>query len=534
MSTSIKANGERVRVSSPSLAPTTRVNEDRTRLGGSSKHRWSVRRIIAAGILLLLLFPYDREVVGKCRVIPLRQMSIRAQVPGEILAVFVSEGDSVQAGQIIGKLDDREYLKELRGMRAERDQLQAELDKLQTGPRAEDLAIAQEELALEQARLAHHETDLKIKSQLLESDTVPEVVIARADLELQRAQLAHDESELLRKSRLAETNSVPEVAIAREELELEKLRLAHDEEGLVRTEELYKQKAASDEELVDARFARDSSLHRVPSAQAKLDKAIQDSDEDLARTRLSRDSGIQLVAAAVGKLAREQRDTAEDLNQTRLERDSQIHLVASADENLKKLETGAREEDLRAKRAEIEKIVANIDYYTKAVELTEIKAPIDGRVITPYLSESLGHALEIGDLIAVVQDASQLTVEIAAEESAGALIHPGLKTAVRLYGLDGDLNAGHVRSIAGATSSRDEFESEPFRSDREVQLERARDQTGMDYIVRVYSDLEPGSKQLIPGMTGVARITIGGSQLWREFVRPVEGFLFTEVWSWLP
>jgi hypothetical protein len=40
--------------------------------------------------------------------------------------------------------------------------------------------------------------------------------------------------------------------------------------------------------------------------------------------------------------------------------------------------------------------------------------------------------------------------------------------------------------------------------------------------------------QLLPGMSGYARIQVGEDVLWRAVVRPFVRYYLTEVWSWLP
>ncbi|MAF66346.1 MAG: hypothetical protein CMJ84_11905 [Planctomycetes bacterium] len=374
----------------------TKSLSGQVRGGGHWILRWTVRLVGLLAVGLCLALPYEREVVGECRLVPLSQRGVRAPVAGEILTVEVREGDAVEEGTLIAILDDREYAVELATAKAELARLGAELDLLESGPRLEEVSMAREQLALWQVRLDHYER------------------------------------ELVRVSGLAE------------------------------------QSAATDEELASAQVSRDAT----------------------------------------------------------------VHLVASAQENLAKLEEGAREEEVRAKRAELARVQARADYNEKLVGLTRVVSPIQGKIVTPFMVERIGQVVEAGELIAVVQDNSSLEVEIAADEAAAALVSTGNPVKVRLFSLDGELLVAEVRAVALSTSNESEIEVHPIRTDRESQLERSKSPAD-EYLVRVYCSL-PRDHRLAPGMTGYARIVVDASQLWRELLRPIERFLFTDVWSWMP
>ncbi|HJP00291.1 MAG TPA: HlyD family efflux transporter periplasmic adaptor subunit [Planctomycetota bacterium] len=374
----------------------TKTLSGQVRSGGNWVLRWTVRLVALLGLGVCLALPYAREVVGECRLVPLSQRGVRAPVAGEILTIEVREGDPVEPGTLIATLDDREYTAELATASAELDRLHAELDLLESGPRAEEVAMAREQLALWQVRLDHYER------------------------------------ELVRVSGLAE------------------------------------QSAATDEELASAQVSRDAT----------------------------------------------------------------VHLVASAQENLTKLEEGAREEEVRAKRADIARVQARADYNQQLIGLTRIHSPIQGKVVTPFMGERVGQVVEAGELIAVIQDNSSLEVEIAADEAAAALVSTGNPVKVRLFSLDGELLMAEVRAVALTTSNEAEIEVHPIRTDRESQLERSSNPDS-EYLVRVYCTL-PRDHRLAPGMTGYSRVVVDSSQVWRELLRPIERFLFTDVWSWMP
>ncbi len=359
--------------------------------------KWTLRLLLLAGVVWVLLLPWSHEVVGACRIIPISQHGVRAAVAGEILEVAVRQGDQVEGGSLIAVLDDREYRTGLLTAQADLERHSAELDLLLAGARKE------------------------------------------------------------------------EVAIARETQELWRIRLQHNEAELERLAELVRKNAGTSKDVEAARLARDEATHQL----------------------------------------------------------------AGARERLALLEAGAREEEVRAKRALIKVAQTSIDHYTRAIELTQVRTPVAGLVVTPFMEERKGQIATAGELLAVVQDQSSLQVEVRADESAGALAKLGMDVGIRLDGLDGELLTGRVLALGPTTSTESELGVEPVRSDREAQLEKGpgvRDPS----LVRVLCSLDETDHHLVPGMTGYARIKIGESFLWREIWRPVERFFRTDVWSWLP
>jgi hypothetical protein len=71
------------------------------------------------------------------------------------------------------------------------------------------------------------------------------------------------------------------------------------------------------------------------------------------------------------------------------------------------------------------------------------------------------------------------------------------------------------------------------RSDRELFIDETLD-TATGESLRILATLDGSAEQLVPGMTGKARIVVGPSFLWAVLSRRGVRFLRTEAWSWLP
>jgi multidrug resistance efflux pump len=95
---------------------------------------------------MLGLIPAPLKVSGDFRIMPGHNADVRAQVDGIIAEVYGSEGDAVRVGDVIVRLDDRDYTTELGKTDSEIAERRARLEMLEAGPRREELELARTEL----------------------------------------------------------------------------------------------------------------------------------------------------------------------------------------------------------------------------------------------------------------------------------------------------------------------------------------------------------------------------------------------------
>lgn len=82
--------------------------------------------------------------------VDIRELQLAFRQPGRIATVTVEEGDRVEPGQLVARLDDRPYREALAQAKAEVEADAAELKKLKAGNRPQEIAEA--EAALDRAR----------------------------------------------------------------------------------------------------------------------------------------------------------------------------------------------------------------------------------------------------------------------------------------------------------------------------------------------------------------------------------------------
>ena len=174
--------------------------------------------------------------------IEITDADVSFKIPGHVEERLVSEGEMVEAGQVVATLDSEDLAHEVELRRAEVRAATAALDELLAGSRPEEIAQAEGAVQQAQARL----------DELLAGSRPQEVAEAEAAVETADAAARRAASDYARLKALHETGAVTDsqfVAIstgddaARAELRRAKERLALVREG-PRTEEIQQARAA--------------------------------------------------------------------------------------------------------------------------------------------------------------------------------------------------------------------------------------------------------------------------------------------------
>jgi HlyD family secretion protein len=189
--------------------------------------------------------PVDRvRVSGQAET---TDVHVAAPVGGRILEIAVSEGQRVEPGALIAKLDTADAALALARARADREQAEAQLRLLQAGARPEEIRQAEAQVASADADRAAAEADL---------------AAAEADVERFEALLASNSG-----SRKQRDDAVARRDVARERVRAARARVTAASEGVARL------RAGARREEVDAARAR------VAASDAQIaiwDKAVAD------------------------------------------------------------------------------------------------------------------------------------------------------------------------------------------------------------------------------------------------------------------
>ena len=249
-------------------------------------------------VAALFLVPRELTVSGEFAVAPRRNAEVRAEVDGIIAQIYIDEGQRVGAGELIARLEDRDYRAELKAVEAQSDEIRAKLKMLRAGPRAEERRVVIQNLETAETRREY----------------------ARRRL---------DEAERMQAARLARVKA--DITVAEERLryarnDLERSRVLFDG-GLVsrrQLEESQERTAVGDKELAAARAelaavsAGDLSLTGdLAGFRKEVAVAQNEAEEARAKLRLleagSRPEEIEGAEATLARLTSQRSHLEEQL-----------------------------------------------------------------------------------------------------------------------------------------------------------------------------------------------------------------------------
>lgn len=101
--------------------------------------------------------------------VDIREVELAFRQPGRLTEMLFDEGDQVNAGEIMAQLDAGPYRDKLAAAKAELQAAQAELDKLHSGNRPQEVLQAEATVAQTQANYHEAERNYQRQSALLES-----------------------------------------------------------------------------------------------------------------------------------------------------------------------------------------------------------------------------------------------------------------------------------------------------------------------------------------------------------------------------
>jgi HlyD family secretion protein len=206
-----------------------------------------------AGLFLAAAFAVscrERPAADRTRVsgqVEATEVQVAAQVGGRILELHLNEGDRVEAGAVIARLDVADSQLALTRVKAERDQADAQLRLLRAGSRSEDIRQAEAQVASSDAEAAAAEADL-----------------AAAQADVNRFQQLLDVNSGSRKQR--------DDAVARRNVARDRANAARQREQASR-ETVARLKAGARPEEIDSARAR---LAAAQAQVAMAEKAIAD------------------------------------------------------------------------------------------------------------------------------------------------------------------------------------------------------------------------------------------------------------------
>ncbi len=221
--------------------------------------------------------PFTISVTGSLQT--LDDVTISAKVPGKIAQVFVREGDTVRAGQVVAQQDTSDLAAQVRQAEAALQSARARLKQAQTAlelqPTQNETSLRQAEAALEaaRARLRAMETGARRQER---QQVEQQVASAKANLDNAQANLERIrrlyQQDAVPKQQLDAAQTAYDIALAQYRTAQEQLSLV--QEG-VRQEDIDAQRALVKQAEEAVRLARTGDLQlRVRQDEVNAAKAL--------------------------------------------------------------------------------------------------------------------------------------------------------------------------------------------------------------------------------------------------------------------
>ena len=299
--------------------------------------------------------------------------------------------------------------------------------------------------------------------------------------------------------------------------ELDLLRAGARPEEVDRKQKLVETKRV---ELANARRNQEQrkqleqTLERVRS-QYQLDQQTLKRSQELAAQGLIARADLEKAETAVAVSERvigETEASIRVLSETsERESDLKARELAEAVSDLQLTKAGNRPEQIRQVEADVSRLSRQVAILDQELGKTEIRAPIDGIVATPFVERKLNQHLSPGDELCRVVDMARVIVEMQVPEKELADVRPGNPVWMKARSLPSTDFQGRVDFIAPVAQSVN----------------------GQQMVV-VRSELQNDDLVLKPDMTGVAKIYCGDRRIVDLITRRFVRWIRTEFWDLLP
>jgi multidrug resistance efflux pump len=187
--------------------------------------------------------------------------------------------------------------------------------------------------------------------------------------------------------------------------------------------------------------------------------------------------------------------------------------LAQASQELKKLTTGYREEEIAQAAARVEQLKGQLAATDQRLEWTQIKAPSSGQVVTPdhELQKLLGTLVPRGAAILEVVEPRELVARIEIPEHEFGDVNLGQDVVLRSFQYPDSTFSGEVDTIEPQVTQVNEFSS----------------------VVPVLTRIKDAKWSLLRIHTkGRAKISLGLSPLGYVLYRRILRSTFVKIWSW--
>lgn len=414
-----------------------------------------------AAIIESLTVPVEAQnltvrITASGTVQPVQRVNLSPKTQSRIAELYVEQGDRVQQGQIIARMESRDIEAQLLQAQARYASVEAKLAQLEAGNRPEEIAQARARLAQTTAGLA----------QLQAGSRSEEIAQAQASLREAEARLANALSGSL----------IREIEQAKSQIDANKAAA-----------ELAAQQLESKRQLAEEGAISSFEFAEFQEKDRRAKANVREAEQRVQQLQESRQSQIEQLQATVEQ---QRQALRQKQNGTRPEEIAKGEAeVAEAQSRLTELENGTRPEEITAARADLAEAAAQVRYYQVQLEDTKIRAPfpgiitqryaIQGAFVAPSTSASSSDSASSTSIVALARD---LEVLAKVPESDIGQIKAGQIVEIVADAYPDQVFKGRVKLIAPEAVKERDVTLFQVR----VQIERGKEllQSGMNVDLR--------------------------------------------------
>lgn len=212
------------------------------------------------------------EITASGKVVPVQSVNLSPKTSGQLVELLVEQGDSVEKGQIIARMDSADVQAQLIQYRGNLAQAEAKLARSRAGSRPEEIGQAKARLAQAEAQLAEARAGNRLE-EIEQAQAQVEVAAARVNLTQSRVQRNQNlyQQGAISQDKLDEV--LADDRSARATLQEAQRRLAQQKNGS-RIEEIAQQEAAVAEAQQNLQLLQNGTPPEdIAQAQAAVESA---------------------------------------------------------------------------------------------------------------------------------------------------------------------------------------------------------------------------------------------------------------------
>lgn len=387
---------------------------------------------------------------------PLISVDVRSNVEGEIEALYIKEGDVVEKGQALLKIDDEQVLEQQKQASANRDARRAQLEqaslRIEMTKKQQESAITQAQNAVTVARAALESLDANTRQRITEAETQ----ISTTQNALQQDKIS------LRQSEIGREQAALTLERAHATEESAKVAFETVESELQRNQGLFEKKLVSKRVLEEAEAARANALSQHETAKKNVEsqiKAVESEQETIdARKKAleSRQATLELHQKNLGTIKESQEAQRKQLTAELENAETRLQQILGTTDEEKELTVHAK----AGAAAALLEADSTLKAQEERVTWTTVVAPMSGTVTRLNVEEgeivtSGRSAFSQGLAVLTIANLSRMVVKTRINEVDIAKIKLGQRVEIRVDAYRDRVFAGEVSEIAPSAYAPD-------------------------------------------------------------------------------